>query len=955
MEFLKHALSDSLQKGFINHLNHSGNEYLPQLVLNDKEAGKKVLTTIDGGLRQCEEFWFSVAFVTTSGIATIINRLIDLEKKKVKGKILVSQYLNFSQPEALKQILKFQNVELKIATQGNFHSKGYLFLKGPINDLIIGSSNLTANALCQNTEWNLKISATTESYIINNVIKEFTNEFEKAKPVTKEYITDYELIYKKQHDSYKAINSTLNKIEIVSPNDMQVEALASLQKLRAQGKRKALLISATGTGKTYLSAFDAKSVNPKRFLFVVHRLNIAKAAMKTFRVVFGESKSMGIYSGDTKELDKEFIFSTIQTISKDEHIKQFDKEHFDYIVIDETHRAGANSYQNILNYFNPKFLLGMTATPERTDGFDIFKLFEHTIAYEIRLHRAMEENMLSPFHYYGVTDIIVDGQALEEKADFLKLTSKERVDKIIKTAQLYGCDDGVVRGLIFCSRIDECIELSKEFNNRGFKTKALTGDNTESERAEAITMLESDNENEKLDYIFTVDIFNEGVDIPRVNQVLMLRPTQSAIIFVQQLGRGLRKVSEKEYLTVIDFIGNYNNSYLIPIALYGDTTYNKDTIRKFMASGSSLIPGTSTINFDEISQKRIFDSIDSVTLDLMTDLKHDYNLLKYKLGKIPMMVDFIEHGSRDPNLFITRQRKSYFNFVSILETEHSKLINSSQKLILELVSMEIANAKRIEEVVILKFLLKQKEISTSDLNLIMQDEYGIVLSDATLDSCIRNINFDFIRKPQKIIKRVGSKLIFESDFKELLNNDVFILFLNDVLNYAEKKFKKQFSIDKYIDGFILYQKYSRKDVCRILNWELNEEATLFGYKIKNNTCPIFVNYHKEEGIAATTNFPEKFNNNNEFLWFTKPRRRLNSDDVVTIKNYKNGLKLPFFVKKSNGESGDFYYMGNVTPIDECFIQTSIKDKNDKDVPVVKIMLSLNNPVEDSLYNYITNE
>ena len=954
MEFLKHALSDSLQKGFINHLNHSGNEYLPQLVLNDKEAGKKVLTTIDGGLRQCEEFWFSVAFVTTSGVATIINRLIDLEKKKVKGKILVSQYLNFSQPEALKQILKFQNVELKIATQGNFHSKGYLFFKGPINDLIIGSSNLTANALCQNTEWNLKISATTESYIINNVIKEFTNEFEKAKSVTKEYITDYELIYKNQHDSYKAINSNLNKIEIVSPNDMQLEALASLQKIRAQGKRKALLISATGTGKTYLSAFDAKSVNPKRFLFVVHRLNIAKAAMKTFKVVFGESKSMGIYSGDTKELDKEFIFSTIQTISKAEHLKQFNKEHFDYIVIDETHRAGADSYQNILNYFDPKFLLGMTATPERTDGVDIFKLFEHTIAYEIRLHKAMEENMLRPFHYYGVTDIIVDGQELEEKADFLKLTSKERVDKIIETAKLYGCDDGVVRGLIFCSRIDECVELSNVFNNRGFKTKALTGDNSESDRAEAITLLESDNKNQKLDYIFTVDIFNEGVDIPRVNQVIMLRPTQSAIIFVQQLGRGLRKVSEKEYLTVIDFIGNYSNSYLIPIALYGDTTYNKDTLRKLISSGSSLIPGSSTINFDEISQKRIFDSIDSAKMDRKKDLENDYKLLKYKLGKIPMMIDFVDHGSRDPQLFVNYS-KSYFNFVATQETVLLSKLNISQKTYLELVSMEIANGKRIEEVVILKSILNHNEIDINNLQRIIKDDYGINLTDVALDSCIRNINFDFIRKPQRIIQRKGSKLIFESEFIKLLNNDVFIQYLYDVLDYAEKKFEKQFLIDKYIDGFILYQKYSRKDVCRILNWEFNEEATLFGYKINNNTCPIFVNYHKEEGIAATTNFPEKFNNNNEFLWFTKPNRKLTSKDVETIKNHRNHLKFPFFVKKSNGEGGDFYYMGNVTPIEDSFIQTSIKDDHNKDVPVVMIRLSLNQPVEDSIYNYITNE
>jgi len=954
MEFLNNALSASLQKGFINHLNHSGNEYLPQLVLNDKEAGKKVLTTIDSGLKHCEEFWFSVAFVTTSGIATIINRLIELEKKGVKGKMLVSQYLNFSQPEALKQILKFKNITLKIATQGNFHSKGYLFLKGTINDLIIGSSNLTSNALCENTEWNLKISATIESYIINNVIKEFTSEFEKARPVTDEYISSYELIYKKQYESYKAINTTLNKLEAISPNEMQVEALASIKSLRAQGKRKALLISATGTGKTYLSAFDAKSFNPKRFLFVVHRLNIAKAAMKTFKAVFGESKTMGIYSGEIKELEKDFIFSTIQTISKPEHLNQFNKSHFDYIVIDETHRAGADSYQKILYHFDPKFLLGMTATPERTDGLDIFKLFDHTIAYEIRLHKAMEEKMLSPFHYYGVTDISVDGQELEEKADFLKLTSIERVSKIIKTAKLYGCDNGVVRGLIFCSRVDECIELSKAFNKRQYRTIALTGDNTESERADAITLLESDNENEKLHYIFTVDIFNEGVDIPRVNQVIMLRPTQSAIIFVQQLGRGLRKVSEKDYLTVIDFIGNYSNSYLIPIALYGDTTYNKDTLRKLMASGSSQIPGTSTINFDEISQKRIFDAIDSARMDLLVDLKNDYNLLKYKLGKIPMMIDFIEHGSRDPNLFISR-KKSYFNFVSSQETELISTINSQQKLILELVSMEIANAKRVEEVVILKILIEQNEISCSDLKLRIRNEYGFMLSDTTIKSCIRNINFEFIKKPQKVIQIIDSILMFQTEFKTSLENSVFRMFLIDVLNYAESKFKQKFSLDKYLNGFILYQKYSRKDVCRILNWEYNEESTMYGYRVKYGTCPIFVNYHKEDNIAASTKFDDKFINNNEFQWFSKPSRRLTSDDVMAIKNYKSGLILPLFIKKSNGEGDDFYYMGNVTPIDDSFIQSKIKNKHNIDVPVVIIRLSMNQPVEDSIYNYITNK
>ncbi len=442
---------------------------------------------------------------------------------------------------------------------------------------------------------------------------------------------------------------------------MQIEAINNIKRLRLEGKKKALLISATGTGKTYLSAFDAKEFNSKKLLFVVHRYNIAKAALRTFQTVFGDSKSMGLYSGNQHDLDKDFIFSTIQTISRNEHLSQFDPNHFDYIVIDESHRAGADTYQKIINHFESKFLLGMTATPERTDGYDIFSLYDHNIAYEIRLHRALEEEMLSPFHYYGVTDITVNGEILEENSDFGLLTSDERVERIIEKSGLYGCDNGRIRGLIFCSRVEECKAISKGLSAKGFKTVALTGDSTEDERADAINKLETNSTTDYLDYILTRDIFNEGIDIPKVNQVIMLRPTQSAIVFVQQLGRGLRKADGKEYLTVIDFIGNYSNNYLVPIALYGDTSYNKDTLRKCMANGSSLLPGASTVNFDKISRERIFAAIDSANMQMKKDLVNDYQLLKFKLGKIPMMVDFIDHGSRDAQLYVNYS-KSYYNF-----------------------------------------------------------------------------------------------------------------------------------------------------------------------------------------------------------------------------------------------------------------------------------------------------
>jgi len=968
MDELNFFLNQSLQKGFIDQTIHSKKEYLPQLITNDKLAGKKVLTTIDRELKTCDEFWFSVAFVTTSGVATLINTFRELEKKGVKGKILVSQYLNFTQPEALKRLLQFKNIELKIIVEGDFHSKGYLFKKGGLYNLIIGSSNLTASALCSNKEWNLKISATPISDIIFNAIKEFSFEFENATLVTLEYISKYEEDYNNKN-FVPLIREWNGKREIV-PNSMQVKALNNLEELRFQGKSKALLISATGTGKTYLSAFDAKKYNPKKFLFVVHRANIAEAAMKTFKLVFGSSKTMGMYSGNRRELEADFIFSTIQTISRAEHLSQFDSEMFDYIVVDETHRAGANSYQKILDYFRPKFLLGMTATPERTDGLDIFKLFDYNIAYEIRLHNALDQKMLSPFHYYGVTDITVDGITLEETSDFNLLTADERVDRIIEKVNFYGSDSGIVRGLIFCSKIDECKYLSQCFNTRGFSTVALTGENNEIERTAAINRLESDNPSEKLDYIFTVDIFNEGIDIPRVNQVIMLRPTQSAIVFVQQLGRGLRKIDNKEYLTVIDFIGNYNNNYLVPVALYGDTSYNKDTLRKLIASGSSLIPGTSTINFDKITRDRIFESIDSANMQKKKDLVKDYQLLKFKLGHIPMMVDFLEHGSRDSQLYVDYS-KSYFNFVSAMELELKDKLNSNETKLLELFSCEINNMKRVEESIILKMIIDCQKISIREFKELVQLKYGYLVTDVSLESCINSLNFGFVTENHKgkllkvgeiygieIIKKSGDEISIGETLSKSLLNPTFKTFLIDNTINAIKIYDSIFAKEKFYDGFILYQKYSRKDAFRILNWDSNPLAqNVGGYMVSTDklNCPIFVNYHKAEGISDTTKYEDGFINNSEIEYMSKSKRTLTSPDVQTIRNYKNGLRLPLFIKKNNDEGTEFYYMGDITPIKELFEQKTMPNGQGNNVSVVKMTFSINHIVEDSIYEYITQD
>lgn len=956
------TLLESIKTGFIDKSITSDKNFRPQLLTNDHRVGRKVLWTIQQELDQCDEFWFSVAFITTGGVATIINSLVELERRNIRGKVLASQYLNFTDPEALKRLKKFSNIELKIATEGDFHSKGYLFRKGDYYNLIIGSSNLTQTALCSNKEWNLKVSGTKDSELINQAILEFNKEFESSDRVTDDLLINYSFLW----NAKRLFNNEIVDKEIhieafrPKPNLMQREALRNIQNLREKNRKKALLISATGTGKTYLSAFDVENFKPKKFLFVVHRLTIAEEAMKTFKRLLGDHIKMGVYSGGLQEVDADYIFSTIQTISKAEHLEKFKKNHFNYIVIDETHRAGAESYKRLMEYFTPDFLLGMTATPERTDGEDIFRLFDYNIAYEIRLNKALEEDMLSPFHYYGVTDLIVDGKPIDDKTEFRYLVAEERVKNIIDKINLYKCDSDSIRGLIFCSRQDECVELSKMLNEKGLKTVALTGKTGEKERQDAIERLESDID--KLDYIITVDIFNEGVDIPKVNQIIMLRPTQSAIIFIQQLGRGLRKINNKEYLTVIDFIGNYSNNFMIPIALFGDTSYNKDNLRKLLSSGSSFIPGTSTINFDKVSKQRIFEAIDSANMQQIKDLRNDYRLLKFKIGRVPLMVDFLEHGSRDPIQYV-ESRGSYYNFVATLEEEFHGKLNLAQIKLLKLLSNDINNARRVEESIILRDIIENAYCSVSSLKGLIQEKYGYTISDNTILSCVNNLNSGFTsnekdRLDQNIVSLIEDKILPEKYFSKQLENNYFKLFLEDNVNYAIKTYTSDFKKERFVGGFQLYKKYTRKDVFRILNWDRNPVAqNVGGYIISkdNSNCPIFVTLEKEEDISSTTKYLDGFLNPNEFEWMSKSNRKLTSKDVQAIKNYKSGLRLPLFIKKNNDEGIEFYYMGDVTPIEDSFEETTMLNDKGKKVSVVKMIYKMQNPVELNLYNYLTNK
>jgi len=954
MDFRK-ALLPSLETGFIDKGIPSQLSFRPQLLVNDTIKEKKVLSSILSELESLQKpehdsYYFSVAFITTSGVQSIKQALIDLDKRGIKGKILASQYLNFTHPEALKQLLQFEHIELKIATQGDFHNKGYIFKKGQHYNVIIGSSNLTANALSKNKEWNLRVSAVDSSELVHSTLQEFEAAFENAQKVDIEYVEHYRLNYNREKE-YRTKISLFKEEGAPSklvPNKMQELALQNLNSLRLKGNSRGLLISATGTGKTFLSAFDAKQFGAKKLLFVVHRRTIAEKSMQSYKALFGDQVKMGLFSGAEQELNADFIFCTVQTLSKLEHLQKFHKEHFDYIVIDETHRAAAASYNQIISHFEPQFLLGMTATPERTDGGDVFKLFDYNIAYEIRLQEALKEEILCPFHYFGVTEIEVDGQLLKEKADFNLLSSDQRVNHIISTIKKYGSDSGTVRGLVFCSGKEECHFLAAEFNKRHLRSIALTGENKEEERAKAIHLLESTRIPEKIDYIFTVDIFNEGIDIPKVNQVIMLRPTQSAIIFVQQLGRGLRKTEGKDFLTVIDFIGNYSNNFLVPIALFGDSSYNKDSLRKLISTGCEAIPGTSTINFDPIAKQQIFKAIDTANMQQKKDLIQDYKLLKYRLGRMPMMCDFLDASARDPYAYVSYS-KSYFNLISEIEPEIKDTIEPEHKTLLELFSQEIANAKRIDEVILFNELIKSETCSVAHLNTLLEQHFAYALSHETILSLERNLNFEFIKNPKRIVHLNDQQFILTKEFKDLLRNHHFAAFLTDALQYAQRKFNSLYDRKRLQHGFILGEKYSRKDVCRILNWDKDISSTLYGYRTQKKMTPCFVTYKKSDDISLGTQYNDHFIDPQTFAWESRSNRKIESPEIQQVIDSD---LIMLFIKKSDGEGTDFYCLGQVSIVENSITQAYMPKSKE---PVVHFKFKLKEAVEEKLYGYLVSE
>lgn len=988
---------DELRLGFetayIDGSVASNSFYSPQFVSNNYKDGKKVLSSIEDELLRCDKFQISVAFITLGGITPLLQTLKVLEKKNILGEILTTNYLNFSEPKALEKLNGLSNITLKMydvqeAGEG-FHTKGYIFKTDEVYRIIIGSSNITSAALTRNQEWNTKLVSTEQGEMAKEIVAEFNRLWNS------QYALEFNEFYENYKEQYKIIKhqrDIAKKDQIVSiekyrlkPNSMQVGFITNLKKILEAGEDRALLISATGTGKTYASAFAMRELGFKRVLFLVHRGQLARQTKKSYEKVFAKSVSMGLVGAGYHEYDADYVFATVQTLNRDEHLLQYDKDAFDCIVLDEAHHVTADTYQKIMKHFSPKLWLGMTATPDKRDdnvaGRNVYELFNYQIAYEIRLQQAMEENLLCPFHYFGITDLSIVGDDKDNR-DFSMLTSDERVKHIIQQANYYGYSGEKVKGLIFCSSIKETQELSHKFNNivnqdtgKYFRTIALNGDANEQERQDAFERLamnesEANVHKQPLDYIFSVEILNEGVDIVEVNQVIMLRPTQSPIVFIQQLGRGLRKADGKEYVVILDFIGNYNNNFMIPIALSGDRTYNKDNIRRYIMEGGRIIPGASTVHFDEISKKRIFASVDNANFSDIKLIKENYTNLKNKLGRIPALKDFDDYGEMDViRIFDNNSLGSYYKFLVKYEKDYKIRLSQEEEKIVEFISKKLANGKRIQELQLLRrTLLYANGLSKCGLFTGLSQDllaYGKSISKEQQENIINVMTNEFPAGSSKktysqcvFIEKEGNDYKPTKTFLEMLSNRDFYNVIKELVDFGISRYERDYKQSYDVTDFVLYQKYTYEDVCRLLNWEQNEvPLNIGGYKYdkKTKTFPVFINYDKSEDISDTTKYEDHFvpGFRDRLIAISKSGRSLQSEDVQNfLKAKERGIRVELFVRKNKDDkiSKEFYYLGHMTASGNTKEFTMPNTQK----TAVEIEWILDVPVREDIYEYIVN-
>lgn len=872
------------------------------------------LTTIQANLRECETFCFSVSFIKKAGLILLAKDISAAVERGAQGRVITSTYQNFTDIESLNFFLRLASanknfdchlddecfVDTKNYSTNGFHTKGYIFEFEDRCEVVVGSSNITRYALLKNIEWDLIVDCYKDDEVYRNVMSEFESLWSETKILSQDLINMYA----------QKINFAIERWDMdydlaehrISPNIMQKKALRELNRNRAIGVNRSLVISATGSGKTYLAAFDALNFNPGRLLYIVHEGSILRKSLETFQEVFGEQKYCGMFNGEAKEMDSDFIFSTNNSMCK--ALELFDRKEFDYIIIDECHHAVADTYKRIIEYFEPEFLLGLTATENRMDNKDVVELFGNNIPYELRLRDAIINDLIVPFHYYGIRDELVNYglTGTYERRMIAQISTPENSSFIHQQIEKHRHEGQKLKALAFCRNIQHARMMADSMSEY-YHTAYLTGKNKIGERIRAYNDLQNDQRD--LEILFAVDILNEGVDIPGVNMVLFLRPTESSTIFIQQLGRGLRKCENKQYVTILDFIGNsYKRSVHIALAL-GSLSRNfilEKKLLKTMVRNDFKLLGLEEygvqIHIDDLSKEEIISYIESENFNQIKYLKNDYSNFKsfLKSPSYPRHIDYL-NSDYAPNLLKFMKIKvdnkktgSYYNFLRYaIQEESLPLFSSSQVAAINYLSSLLPLVRKHE------FLI---------IRHMFDGVYSETVLDALLCKEINGCSSEHVQHALRfmteggVIERQSGKVSFLCEV-----DPEFTEYVNDLIEYGLKQYGARYQSDE--DDFLLWQDY-RQDQALLKILE-NPKHNQLGTYYKNGNMYIFAGLKKDDSVQEHLNYKDKFLDDKTFQW--ESIARIKEEEIQRQQEAKRAFVFVRKVEIENGITLPFTFVG----------------------------------------------
>lgn len=871
------------------------------------------LSTIQMNLRRCKSFDFSVSFIKKAGLVLLAKDIKAALERGAKGRIITSTYQNFTDVESLNffmSLTQFPHFECHLddecfhdeknySTNG-FHSKGYIFeMEDNRVEMVVGSSNITRYALLKNIEWDLVVDCERDAEAYLDAMAEFeklwSKTYELSQDRIKTYATKLNFAIERWDMDYDMANSD------IKPNYMQRKALRELNRYRAIGQERALVISATGSGKTYLAAFDALNFNPDRLLYIVHESSILKKSLETFQKVFGGAKTCGLYNAEAKESGEDFLFST--NVSMCRSLELFDKKEFDYIIIDECHHAVADSYRKIIDYFEPEFLLGLTATENRMDNQDVVEIFGNNIPYELRLRDAIINDLIVPFHYYGIRDELVDYGLTSsgERRLISQISMPENCEFIHQQIEKHRMEGQKLKALAFCRNIQHARMMADNLGDY-YHTAFLSGKNKTGERIRAYNDLQD--ENQKLEILFAVDILNEGVDIPGVNMVLFLRPTESSTIFLQQLGRGLRKYTNKPYVTILDFIGNsYKRSVHIALAL-GSLSRNsilEKKLLKFMVRNDFKSLGLSDygveIHIDDLSKEEIIDKIESENFNRINYLKMDYQNFKAYL-KTPSYPSHMDYMNSDyaPNLLKfmkikidSKKTNSYYGFLKGIEEEGLPVFSEEQIACINYLSSLLPLVREHEYLVIKNLLSGETALSHIEAN-IQEEIPGF--KPEQLGHALR-----FLEDGNAVKIKEGEVHLCGEREQE------YEAYLQDLLNYGLTQYDARYADET--EDFLLWQDYRQDQV--LLKILENPKHNQYGTYYKNGNMYVFAGLKKDASLDDHLKYNDKFLSPDVFQW--ESIARISAKDEALQRAAKRVLVFVRKVSAENGITLPYTYIG----------------------------------------------